>query len=215
MAKASNTELDLPMRSFKDQKSWEKWLATNHAKSPGIWMQIAKKDSGIASVDYPQALDVALCYGWIDGQKRPYNDEYWLQRFTPRGPRSLWSKINTGKVDLLIKSGRMQPPGLAAIEAAKADGRWESAYAPSSTTEVPPELQAALDEHPKAKAFFETLRGANRYAVLFRLQTAKKPETRAKRIADFIDRFERGETVYDRQKALAAARKAKATKRKR
>jgi uncharacterized protein YdeI (YjbR/CyaY-like superfamily) len=215
MAKASNTELDLPMRSFKDQKSWEKWLATNHAKSPGIWMQIAKKDSGIASVDYPQALDVALCYGWIDGQKRPYNDEYWLQRFTPRGPRSLWSKINTGKVDLLIKSGRMQPPGLAAIEAAKADGRWESAYAPSSTTEVPPELQAALDEHPKAKAFFETLRGANRYAVLFRLQTAKKPETRAKRVADFIDRFERGETVYDRQKALAATRKAKATKRKR
>jgi uncharacterized protein YdeI (YjbR/CyaY-like superfamily) len=215
MAKASNTELDLPMRSFKDQKTWEKWLATNHSKSPGIWMQIAKKDSGIASVDYPQALDVALCYGWIDGQKRPYDDEYWLQRFTPRGPRSLWSKVNTGKVDLLIKSGRMQPPGLAAIEAAKADGRWESAYAPSSTTEVPPELEAALDEHPKAKAFFETLRGANRYAVLFRLQTAKKPETRAKRIADFIDRFERGETVYDRQKALAAAKKAKATKRKR
>jgi uncharacterized protein YdeI (YjbR/CyaY-like superfamily) len=206
-------ELDLPIRPFKSQASWEKWLGANHVKSSGIWMQIAKKASGISSVSYQEALDVALCYGWIDGQKRPYDDAFWLQRFTPRGPRSLWSKINTGKADGLIRTGRMQPAGLAAIQAAKADGRWESAYAPSSTTEVPPELAAALDAHPNAKAFFETLRGANRYAVLFRLQTAKKPETRAKRVADFIERFERGETVYDRQKALAAAKKKAKTRK--
>ena len=204
--------LDLPIKPFKTQDAWEKWLATNHTKSAGIWMQIAKKGSGIASVNYQEALDVALCYGWIDGQKQPYDDEYWLQRFTPRGPRSIWSKINTGKAEALIKSGRMQPAGLAAIEAAKATGRWESAYQPSSNAEVPPELQAALDKNKKAKAFFETLRGANRYALIFRVQTAKKPETRAKRVAEFIDMLERGETIYERQKALDAAAKAKKKK---
>ena len=214
MTKQSDKKFDLPVKPFKNQGAWEKWLATNHAKSAGIWMQIAKKASGIASVNYQEALDVALCYGWIDGQKQPYDDQSWLQRFTPRGPRSLWSKINTGKADALIKSGRMQPPGLAAIEAAKASGRWESAYQPSSATEVPPELKAALDEHPKAKAFFETLRGANRYALIFRVHTAKKPETRAKRVADFIDMLERGETVYDRQKALEAAKKKAKAKKK-
>ena len=204
--------LDLPIKPFKTQDAWEKWLATNHTKSAGIWMQIAKKGSGIASVNYQEALDVALCYGWIDGQKQPYDDEYWLQRFTPRGPRSIWSKINTGKAEALIKSGRMQPAGLAAIEAAKATGRWESAYQPSSNAEVPPELQAALDKNKKAKAFFETLRGANRYALIFRVQTAKKPETRAKRVAEFIEMLERGETIYERQKAVEAAATAKKKK---
>ena len=200
--------LDLPIKPFKSQDAWEKWLAANHAKSPGVWMQIAKKDSGIPSVNYHEALDVALCYGWIDGQKQPYDAEFWLQRFTPRGPRSLWSKINTAKADTLISNGRMRPAGLAAIEAAKATGRWESAYQPSSTAEVPPELQAALDKSAKAKAFFATLRGANRYALIFRVQTAKKPETRAKRVAEFMDMLERGETVYDRVKAMAAAKKS-------
>ena len=204
--------LDLPIKPFKTQDAWEKWLAANHAQSPGVWMQIAKKASGIPSVNYQEALDVALCYGWIDGQKQPYDDEFWLQRFTPRGPRSLWSKINTGKADALIKSGRMRPAGLAAIEAAKATGRWESAYDLSSTADVPPQLQAALDKNRKAKAFFDTLRGVNRYALLFRVQTAKKPETRAKRVAEFIAMLERGETVTDRRKAMEAAAKTKKKK---
>jgi uncharacterized protein YdeI (YjbR/CyaY-like superfamily) len=199
-------KLDLPIRLFKNQDAWEKWLASNHAKSPGIWMRIAKKASGIPSTNYQEALDVALCYGWIDGQKLPYDDTSWLQRFTRRGPKSLWSKINTGKVEALIKSGRMRPPGLEAIESAKATGRWESAYQPWSNPDVPPELQAGLDKSPKAKAFFETLRGANRYALIFRVQTAKKPETRAKRVADFIASLERNETIYDRHKAEVARR---------
>ena len=188
--------LDLPVKPFKTPAAWEKWLAVNHAKSVGIWMQIAKKASGIPTVSYQEALDVALCYGWIDGQKRPFDDRTWLQRFTPRGPKSVWSKINTEKTAVLIASGRMQPPGLAAIEAAKASGRWESAYQPWSNPDVPPELAAALDASPNAKRFFETLRGRNRYGIIYRVQTAKKPETKAKRIADFIARLERGETLF-------------------
>ena len=193
-------ELDLPVKLFKTAAAWEKWLEANHAKSPGVWMQIAKKDSGLSSVNYQEALDIALCFGWIDGQKRPFDDGTWLQRFTPRGPRSVWSKINTEKAAVLIKDGRMRPPGLAAIEAAKASGRWESAYQSWSNTGAPPELQAALDRSPSAKAFFETLRGRNRYAIIYRVQTAKKPETRAKRIADFIAMLEKGQTLFDPQK---------------
>jgi uncharacterized protein YdeI (YjbR/CyaY-like superfamily) len=189
-------ELDLPIKFFKSEDAFAKWLDANHAKSRGIWLRMAKKATGIASVNYAQALDVALCYGWIDGQKRPCDDETWLQRFTPRGPRSVWSKINTGKVQTLIENGRMRAAGLAAIESAKASGRWESAYQPSSTAEVPPDLQAALDANRKAKEFFATLRGANRYAVIFRVATAKRPETRARRIADFVARLERGETFH-------------------
>jgi uncharacterized protein YdeI (YjbR/CyaY-like superfamily) len=200
--------MDLPVKPFKDQSSWEKWLDANHAKSRGIWLRIAKKASGIPSVDYPQALDVALCYGWIDGQRRSLDAESFLQRFTPRGPRSLWSKINTDKVAVLIKSGRMRPAGHAAIASAKATGRWESAYQPWSNPDVPPDFQAALDKNPTAKAFFETLKGRNRYALIFRVQTAKKPETKAKRIAEFIRGLEKGETVTDREKALAAAKTA-------
>ena len=187
---------DLPVKLFKTSDAWSKWLDANHARSSGIWMRIAKKDADLASINYPEALDVALCYGWIDGQKRPLDASSWLQRFTPRGPRSLWSKVNTGKAQVLIDSGRMRPPGLAAIAAAKASGRWESAYQPSSTATVPPELQAALDRNPRAKSFFETLRGANRYALIFRVSSAKKPETKAKRVADFIARLERGETIF-------------------
>jgi uncharacterized protein YdeI (YjbR/CyaY-like superfamily) len=167
-------------------------------------MQIAKKDSGLSSTTYQEALDVALCYGWIDGQKRPFDDRTWLQRFTPRGPRSVWSQINTRKADALIESGRMRPAGLAAIEAAKASGRWESAYQPWSNPDVPPDLQAALDAKPNAKAFFETLRGGNRYGIIYRVQTAKKPETRAKRIAEFIAMLEKRVTLSDLQKKEAA-----------
>ena len=208
-SKKSPTELDLPIRLFKTPAAWEKWLEANHGRSKGVWMQIAKKDSGLSSATYQEALDVALCYGWIDGQKRPFDDRTWLQRFTPRGPRSVWSKINTGKADALIKAGRMRAAGLAAIESAKASGRWESAYQSWSDRDVPPELQAALDASPNAKAFFETLRGANRYGVIFRVQTAKKPETRAKRIADFIARFEKGETLFGPQRQAAANKKPK------
>ena len=208
-AKTSTKELDLPIRLFKTPAAWEKWLEANHAKSAGVWMQIAKKASGLSSATYQEALDVALCYGWIDGQKRPFDERTWLQRFTPRGPRSIWSKINTAKADALIKSGRMRAAGLAAIESAKASGRWESAYQPWSNPDVPPELQAALDARPNAKAFFETLRGANRYGVIFRVQTAKKPETRAKRIADFIARFEKGETLFGPERQAAAKKKSK------
>ncbi len=207
--KTSNRELDLPIKLFKTPAAWEKWLEANHAKSAGVWMQIAKKAGGLSSATYQEALDVALCYGWIDGQKRPFDERTWLQRFTPRGPRSIWSKINTGKADALIKSGRMRPAGLAAIESAKASGRWESAYQPWSNPDVPPELQAALDARPNAKAFFETLRGANRYGVIFRVQTAKKPETRARRIADFIARFEKGETLFGPERQAAARKKSK------
>ena len=198
----TGTALDLPMKLFKTPGAWEKWLEASHVKSAGIWMQIAKKDSGLTSVNYQEALDVALCYGWIDGQKRPFDDRTWLQRFTPRGPRSIWSKINTGKAESLIKTGRMRPAGLAAISAAKASGRWESAYQPWSNPDIPPELQAALDAKPNAKAFFETLRGPNRYAIIFRVQTAKKPETRARRVAEFVEMLERKETIYDQAKKL-------------
>ena len=187
---------DLPVKLFKTPEAWTKWLDANHGKSPGIWMQIAKKDGGLTSVSYQEALDVALCYGWIDGQKRPNDAASWLQRFTPRGPKSLWSRVNTGKADVLIKSGRMHASGLAAIAAAKADGRWESAYQPSSSSEVPPELQAALDKNPKAKAFFATLRGAIRYSIIFRVHTAKKPETKAKRVAEFVARLEQHDTTF-------------------
>jgi len=196
MPKSKATTLDLPMKLFKTPAAWEKWLASNHTKSAGIWMQIAKKDSGLSSANYQEALDVALCYGWIDGQKRPFDNRTWLQRFTPRGPRSIWSKINTGKAESLIKSGRMQAAGLAAIEVAKASGRWESAYQSWGNADIPEELQAALDARPNAKAFFETLRGANRYAVIFRVQTAKKPETRARRVAEYVAMLERNETIH-------------------
>jgi uncharacterized protein YdeI (YjbR/CyaY-like superfamily) len=187
---------DLPIRLFKTQAAFSKWLDANHAKAPGLWMRFAKKSGGLSSVSYAEAIDVALCYGWIDGQARPFDKSSWLQRFTPRGPRSVWSKINVGKAQALIASGRMRPAGLAAIKAAQASGRWDAAYAPSSTAEVPPELQAALDRSPKAKAFFETLRGANRYALIYRVHTAKKPETKAKRAAAFVAMLERGETIH-------------------
>lgn len=186
----------LPTLLCNTRASWQTWLGKHHAESPGVWLQLAKKDSGQRSVSYVEALEVALCYGWIDGQKRSLDESYWLQKFTPRRPGSVWSEINRQRVEDLIARGQMQPAGRAAIEHAKANGRWEAAYGRESHVALLPELEVALREHPKAAAFFRTLNSANRYAILFRLQTAKKPETRARRLAQFVAMLERGETLY-------------------
>ena len=187
---------NIPVRLFKSWEDWTRWLDKNHAKSAGVWMQIAKNTGDLKSVSYAEALEIALCYGWIDGQKRSYDDSSWLQKFTPRGPRSIWSKINKAKAEKLIKSGQMKPAGLAAIERAKQTGQWDAAYDSHSTATVPDDFQAALNQNPKAKAFFATLDSTNRYAMLFRLQTAKKPETRARRIEQFIHMLEKHEKIY-------------------
>lgn len=187
---------ELPVLPFASKKKWSAWLAKQHEKSSGVWLQLAKKDSGIPSVTYDEAVEVALCYGWIDGQKKGYDDKYWLQKFTPRGPKSIWSRINTQKAERLIASGEMQPAGLKAIEAAKRDGRWEAAYASQKNISVPDDLQAALDKNGKAKAFFATLKRAEKYSILFRIQTAKKPETRASRIQQFVEMLERNEKIH-------------------
>ncbi len=162
----------------------------------GVWLKHAKKSSGKKSVSYQEALEEALCYGWIDSQKQSYDTDYFLQRYTPRGPKSIWSKVNVAKAEVLIKVGKMQPAGLAAIESAKQDGRWAAAYDSPSASKVPEDFQAALDKNPKAKQFFETLNKANVYAFCWRVQTAKKPETRAARIEKFIAMLNRGEKLH-------------------
>lgn len=187
---------ELPVLPFESKKKWTDWLAKQHDKSVGVWLKLGKRDSGIPSITYEEALDVALCYGWIDGQKKGFDDKYWLQKFTPRGSKSIWSKINTEKAERLIASGEMKPAGLKAIEAAKQDGRWEAAYSSQKNMSVPEDLQAALDKSKKAKAFFATLNSANRYAILFRIMTAKKEETRARRIQQFVEMLEKGEKLY-------------------
>ena len=185
-----------PKRQFHSKRDWAEWLDNNHAKSPGIWLRLAKKDSRLTSVAYKEALDVALCYGWIDGQKKPENDQTWLQRFVPRSAKSLWSKINREKAEALIESGQMKPAGLAAIDCAKKNGRWDAAYDSPSQATVPPDFEAALDLSPRAKAFFATLESGNRYAILWRIQTAKRSETRARKIREFITMLERGEKLH-------------------
>ena len=177
---------DLPLVAFASPQAWEAWLAEQHAISAGVWLKIAKKGSGIATVDYAQALDVALCYGWIDGQKGAIDETYWRQRFTPRTSRSKWSKVNTGKVEELIAAGRMRPAGLREVERAKADGRWEAAYDGQRSAGVPEDLECALAENDAARAFWANLDATNRYAVLYRIQDAKRAETRARRIATFV-----------------------------
>jgi uncharacterized protein YdeI (YjbR/CyaY-like superfamily) len=188
--------IELPTLPFESKKKWADWLAKQHDKSAGVWLKLAKKDSRIPSVTYEEALDVALSYGWIDGQKKGFDDKYWLQKFTPRGPKSIWSKINTEKAEKLIASGEMKPAGLKAVEAARQDGRWDAAYSSQKNISVPEDFQAALDRNTKANAFFVTLNSANRYAILFRIQTAKKAETRARRIQQFMEMLERGEKLY-------------------
>lgn len=185
-----------PVLLFKDQQQWASWLEAHHASSPGIWMQIAKKSSGLTSASYAEALEEALCYGWIDGQKKSHDESSWLQKFTPRGPKSVWSKINREKAQELVKLKRMKAAGLKAIEAAKQNGCWDSAYDGQSKASVPPDLQAALRKNARARAFFETLNSANRYAILYRLQTAKKAETRQKRLEQFVRMLENHEKIH-------------------
>lgn len=186
----------LPTLAFATPKAWDAWLARNHASSTGLWLKLAKKASGSPSVTYPEALTVALTWGWIDGQKQGHDDTHWLQKFTPRRPKSLWSKINRDKALALIASGAMKPAGLAEVERAQADGRWDAAYAGSKTITVPDDLAAALAENRAAAEYFATLNAANRFAVLFRVHTAKKAETRAKRIAQLVEMLARGERLH-------------------
>ena len=186
----------LSIIAFEDAASLEAWLDRQPPDSPGIWLKLSKKGSGIPSVSKTEAIDAALCHGWIDGQLDRYSETSWLIRFTPRKARSKWSEVNRKRALELIEAGRMRPAGLAEIERAKADGRWDAAYAPQSRAQVPPDLQAALDASPAAAAFFATLKGANRYAILYRVGDAKRPETRARRIEQFVAMLARGETLH-------------------
>jgi uncharacterized protein YdeI (YjbR/CyaY-like superfamily) len=187
---------DYPIVLFADRTAFRAWLRAHHASQAGLWLRIAKAASALESVTYAEALDVALCFGWIDGQKRSHDAESFLQKFTPRQKRSPWSKRNREHVQRLIAAGEMHPAGLAAVAAAKADGRWDRAYDSARTATVPVDLQVALDEHPEACAFFKTLTAANRYAILYRIQTAVKPETRARRIAEFVAMLRRRELLH-------------------
>jgi len=193
---SSHTPDISPARLFKSKEDWAEWLEKNHGKSTGLWLRVAKKESGLKSVSYKEALDVALCYGWIDGQKQPENEKTWLQRFVPRTDKSLWSKINREKALALMASGEMRAAGQQAIENAKKNGRWEAAYDSPSGANVPSDFQIALDARSRAKAFVQTLDRANRYAVLWRIQTVKKAETRARKIQQFIEMLERKEKIH-------------------
>jgi len=194
--KAGAKSPDSPPRLFKNQGAWESWLEKNHAKSTGLWMRLAKKDSSLQSISYAVALEVALCYGWIDGQKKPENDRTWLQRFVPRSSKSIWSKINREKVENLMKAGRMKAAGLKVIEEARSNGRWDAAYDSPSRSAVPDDFQYALTISPRANEFFQTLDRANRYAILFRIQTAKKADTRTRKIREFIAMLARHEKIH-------------------
>lgn len=187
---------NLEVMSFETQQDWEAWLKEHHANTKGIWLKIAKKEARLLSVSYAEALESALCYGWIDGQKAAFDDKYWLQKFTQRGARSIWSKVNCEKAEALIAEGRMQPAGLRQVELAKFDGRWESAYESQSKIAVPDDFQRELDKNQEAKDFFNTLNSVNRYAILFRIQTAKKTETRAARIQKFIEMLAQHQKIY-------------------
>jgi uncharacterized protein YdeI (YjbR/CyaY-like superfamily) len=188
---------ELPVLELPSRDAWAAWLEAEHGSAPGVWLRIAKAGGGAQTVSYPEALDVALCHGWIDGQKRPLDDRFWLQRFTPRKARSRWSKRNRARAEQLIASGEMAPAGLDEVERARADGRWEAAYDSHTTATVPPDLQAALDENPAAAAFFAGLDSANRYAILYRVQEARRPETRARRIATYVDMLAEGRRIHE------------------
>ncbi|CAN5275824.1 YdeI family protein [soil metagenome] len=186
----------LPIVPFSSHEDWTAWLEEHHVTSEGLWLKLAKKGAGVDSVTYAEALEIALCYGWIDSQKAGFDERFFLQRFTPRRARSKWSKINRAKATELIERGGMQPAGLREVELAKADGRWEAAYASQSKATVPDDLQRELDANPAAKAFFADLDSANRYAILYRIEEAKRPETRWRRIEKYIGMLERGETIH-------------------
>jgi uncharacterized protein YdeI (YjbR/CyaY-like superfamily) len=187
---------DLPILAFKWQRAWDAWLSSQPAQSKGLWLKLAKKSSGIASVSRQEAVDTGLCHGWIDGQLDSFDDKYWLIRFTPRQSNSKWSEINRARALQLIELGRMQPAGLKEIERAKKDGRWDAAYAAQSTAQVPDDLRAALENSKRARGFFETLDSRNRYAILHRIHAAKKVETRTARIEKFVAMLIEGKTIY-------------------
>jgi uncharacterized protein YdeI (YjbR/CyaY-like superfamily) len=188
---------DLPILELPDRAAWDEWLARNHDTSAGVWLKFAKKGAAVSTLTHSEALEEAIRYGWIDGQVRPYDEHFWLMRFTARRPRSKWSQRNRQKALELIEQGRMHPAGLAQVQAAQRDGRWDRAYAAQSAATVPPDFQEALERHPEAKAFFETLTGARRYAFLYRLHHVTKPENRTKRIAAYIALLNDGRTLHD------------------
>ena len=186
----------LPVLAFRNGESFEEWLEQQPADAAGVWLKFPKKSAGEPGLTKSEAIDAALCHGWIDGQLDKYDDRYWLVRFTPRKPRSKWSQVNARRATELLAEGRMRKTGLAQIQAAKADGRWATAYAPASTAKIPADLQAALDANPQAAKFFASLKGANRYAILYRIGSVKRPETRARKIAEYVAMLERGETIH-------------------
>lgn len=187
----------LPIVELPDQAAWEEWLERHHTEQPGAWLKFAKKGTGVTTVNYAQAVEGALCFGWIDGQAARLDDTYYLQRFTPRTARSKWSQINREKATALIEQGRMRPAGLAQVKAAQADGRWEAAYASPAAATVPDDFQRALDAHPQAAAFFATLSGSRRYSFLYRLHQVKRPENRARRIEQYIELLSQGRALQD------------------
>lgn len=186
----------LPVLAFRDARSFEQWLDQQPDGAAGAWIKLVKKRAVSAGLSRADAIDAALCYGWIDGQLNKYDEDYWLIRFTPRKARSKWSQLNKQRALQLIAEGRMLKPGLAQVEAAKEDGRWAAAYAPASSAQVPADLQQALDASPRAAQFFSTLKSANRYAILYRIGAVKRSETRARKIAEFVAMLERGETIH-------------------
>jgi len=185
-----------PIRAFRTQQDFEHWLEKNHQRPEGLWIRFARKSSGKKSISHPEALETALCFGWIDALRRPESDTTYLQRFVPRRPKSLWSQINRAKALSLIESGRMRPAGHAEVERAKQDGRWDAAYPSPANATMPPEFERELERRPKAKAFFETISRVNRYAIIWRLATAKTPETRDKLSRRFLEMLEKGETLH-------------------
>lgn len=187
---------DLPVLLFRDHEAWFTWLEKHHADSPGVWLRLAKKASGVESVTYAEALEAALCHGWIDGHKKAADEKTWLQKFTKRGKRSIWSKLNREKAIALIQTGRMKAGGFQEVERAKTDGRWAAAYDSPSAATVPNDFQEALDRNTRAKNNFAALDRANRYAFLFRIQTVKRAETRARRIQQFIQMLENDEKFH-------------------
>ncbi len=197
---------DLAVKRFRSQAAWVAWLEKQHEKSSGIWLELAKKSSGIASVTYAQALEVALCYGWIDGLVRSVDADWYRQRFTPRRARSKWSQINRSSVERLYAEGRLSPAGIREMEAAQRDGRWAAAYPSPGNMRPPEDLEAALEAHPNAKKFFEQLDSTNRYAILYRLHDARKPETRARRLKEFVRMLRAKETLHPPPKSRTPIR---------
>jgi uncharacterized protein YdeI (YjbR/CyaY-like superfamily) len=209
-----STRRDLPVIAFASREAWDAWLSTQPVDAKGLWLKLARKSSGIPTVSRDDAVDTALCHGWIDGQLDPFDENYWLVRFTPRKPASIWSEKNRARALELVKLGRMRPAGMREIERARSDGRWDNAYASQRTAELPEDLAAALAKNPKASAFFATLSRVNRYAILYRTHTAKKPETRAARIAKFVAMLAKGETIHPQSSPRSADAPGKTAKPK-